>query len=200
MIITRLEPFNNRVKIYIDEQFAFLLYKGETKKLNLSENSEISQDTISKIYDILYNRGKERALYILDNSLKTEKQIREKLQQGLYPELIVEKVVTYLKEYGLINDARFATLYMDYKFSSKSKKQIFQDLILKGVSKDIIEFAFESCNYSDEYSIKKLLDKRISKYDLNDPKSVQKLYMYLISKGYSYGDVKKSLSEYVRID
>lgn len=199
MIITRLEPYNSRIKVYIDNQLVFLLYKGEIKKLNLLENEEITDETLDKIYGILYNRAKERALYILDNAYKTEKQIVDKLKSGFYPDAIIDKVIAYLKEYGLVNDARFATLYIDYKSSSKSKKQIVQDLLTKGVSRDLIDLALEKSDFSDESSINKVIEKRINRYDLSDKKSVQKLYMYLIGKGYSYGDIRKSLSKYVEI-
>ncbi len=199
MIITKFEPYNSRIKVYIDNEIAFLLYKGEIMKFNLRENEEISEETLNKIYDILYNRAKERALYILDNAYKTEKQIVDKLKSGFYPDVIINKVIVYLKEYGLVNDARFAILYIDYKSSSKSKKQIVQDLLVKGVSRDLIDFALETSGFSDESSINKIIEKRINRYDLSDKKSVQKLYMYLIGKGYSYGDIRKSLSKYVEI-
>lgn len=199
MIITRLEPYNSRIKVYIDEQLAFLLYKGEIKKLHLQENEEITEEKLNIIYGILYNRAKERALYILDNAYKTEKQIVDKLKSGFYPDIIIDKVMAYLKEYGLVNDARFAALYIDYKSSSKSKKQIVQDLLSKGVSRDLIDLALEKSDFSDESSINKIIEKRINRYDLSDQKSVQKLYMYLIGKGYSYGDIRKSLSKYVEI-
>lgn len=199
MIITRLEPYNSRIKVYIDDKLAFLLYKGEIKKLGLYDNEEISEETLDKINGILYNRAKERALYILDNAYKTEKQIIDKLKSGFYPDGIIDKVIAYLKEYGLVNDARFATLYIDYKASSKSKKQIVQELLQKGVSKDLIDLALEKSDFSDEDSINNIIKKRINRYDLNDSKSVQKLYMYLIGKGYSYSDIRKSLSKYVEI-
>ena len=37
MLITKLEPFGSRVKIYINNDFAFVLYKGEISKYGLKE-------------------------------------------------------------------------------------------------------------------------------------------------------------------
>lgn len=196
-IVTKLEAYNSRIKVYIDEELFFLLYKGEVRKFHLKENESISDDTYDKILELLYKRARERALYILDNSYKTENQIREKLRKGLYPELIIDKVIDYLVEYSLIDDKRYASMYIEYKSSSRSKKQIVQDLYAKGISGNIIDIAFEESNYSDEESLNKIIDKKITKYNLDNQQELQKLYRYLIGKGYSYNDVKKALSRYI---
>lgn len=195
--ITKLESYKSRIKVYIDEQIAFVLYKSEIHKYNLSVGMVISEETLEELMSLLYNRGKERALYILDKSYKTEKEITDKLQEGFYPESVIKKIIIYLKEYNLINDLRYASLYIDYKKVNKSKKMIIQELLRKGIAKEYIEQALEMAEFSDEDSLKTIISKRISKYDINDFKSINKLYQYLIGKGYCYSDVKEALSEYI---
>ena len=148
---------------------------------------------------LLYNRAKERALYILDNSYKTEKEIVDKLKSSCYPEFIIEKVICFLKEYNLVNDLRYAIMYVDFKKNNKSRKQINQELYKKGISKEIINNAFEENGFSDENSLEKLIEKRINRYDVNDYKSISKLYQYLISKGYNYCDVRTAISKYTSV-
>lgn len=197
MLITKLEPFGSRVKIYINNDFAFVLYKGEISKYGLKEGEEIPSNTYSVIMNKLFDRGKERALYMLDKSYKTKRYIMDKLKAGLYPESITDKVVAFLEEINLINDLRYAEMYIDYKRASKSKKQIVQDLYVKGVDKKLIDQAFEDSDFSDKESLKKYIEKRKNKYDLSDRKDIQKFYSYLVSKGYSYGDVKDALKDYI---
>ena len=197
MLITKLEPFGSRVKIYINNDFAFVLYKGEISKYGLKEGEEIPSNTYSVIMNKLFDRGKERALYMLDKSYKTKRYIMDKLKAGLYPESIIDKVVSFLEEINLINDLRYAEMYIDYKRASKSKKQIVQDLYVKGVDKKLIDQAFEESDFSDTESLKKYIEKRKNKYDLSDRKDIQKFYSYLVSKGYSYGDVKEALRDYI---
>ena len=48
-MITKLEPYGARTKIYIDGALAFLLYKGEVRKFHLEENKEISNEIYEKI-------------------------------------------------------------------------------------------------------------------------------------------------------
>ncbi|MBR3173589.1 MAG: regulatory protein RecX [Eubacterium sp.] len=197
MLVTKLEPFGSRVKIYINNDFAFVLYKGEISKYGLKEGQEIPSNTYSVIMNKLFDRGKERALYMLDKSYKTKRYVMDKLKAGLYPESIIDKVVSFLEEINLINDLRYAEMYIDYKRGSKSKKQIVQDLYVKGVDKKLIDQAFEESDFSDTESLKKYIEKRKNKYDLGDRKDIQKFYSYLVSKGYSYGDVKDALRDYI---
>lgn len=195
-IVTKLETINSRIKVYINGEVAFVLYKGEIRKYKISEGNEISEETLGELMSLLYNRAKERALYILDKSYKTEREISDKLKSGFYPDIIIEKVMSFLKEYDLVNDLRYAVMYVEFKKSSKSKKQIIQELYRKGISKDIIDTAFEENDFSDTESLNKLIEKRIKKYDVNDFKSISKLYQYLVGKGYNYNDVKSAIARY----
>lgn len=195
-VVTRLETVNTRTKVYINGEIAFMLYKGELKKFHITEGEVIKKETFGELMSLLYNRAKERALYLLDQSYKTEKEIRDKLKSGFYPEGIIEKVIAFLKEYNLINDLRYAGMYIDYKKQSKSKKQIVQDLYKKGISKDILDIAFEESGFSDMDSLEQLIKKRSHKYDFDDYKSVSKLYQYLVGKGYQYSDVKSAIQKY----
>ncbi len=195
-VITRLEPYNNRIKVYVNHEIFAVLYKGEIKRFNLKQGMEVNDELFNDIMNVLYARARERALYLLDRSYKTEKEIRDKLAGGYYPGRIIEKVVKYLSEYNFINDERYAILYIEYKSASKSKKQIVQDLYRKGISETMIAEAFEKSDFSDITSLNKVIEKRIQKYDMNDIKSINKLYRYLLGKGYKYGDVKHSISKY----
>ena len=131
------------------------------------------------------------------NQGKTRKQIIDKLKSGLYPENIIYKVIEYLEEYNLINDKRYAMLYLDYKKSVYSKRKIIQDLYTKGISKELIDEAFMESDFSEDDSISSVLKKRAKRYDLSDSKDLQKLYRYLVGKGYSFSMVKKAVDNYI---
>mgnify|MGYP002581957942 CR=1 FL=1 len=187
--VVRIEPYKNRNKVVLDNEEKFLLYKGDIRKFKLESNQEISKVTYNEIKQLLYERGKERALYILDKTFKTEKQIKDKLIQEMYPEDVIKRILEFLKKYDIINDKRYASMYIEYKGKT-------QDLMIKGISQDIISESFESTDYSDADSLKKIIDKRAKRYNLDDRKDLQKLYQYLMGKGYKYSDIKNELSEY----
>lgn len=196
-IIIKIEPLKNKYKVTLDDETSFLLYKGDLKSFKLETGVELDTEKYNQLMDLLYKRAKERALYILDKTPKTQKQIKDKLIQGLYPEEIVDRVIIFLNKYDILNDYRYASTYIEYKSLSKSKKQIMQDLMAKGIDKDTIAVALEDSEYSDAKSLKNLINKKVEKYDLSDKKGLQKLYQYLFGKGYSYSDVKAELSDYL---
>ena len=107
--VVRIEPYKNRNKVVLDNEEKFLLYKGDIRKFKLESNQEISKVTYNEIKQLLYERGKERALYILDKTFKTEKQIKDKLIQGMYPEDVIKRILEFLKKYDIINDKRYAS-------------------------------------------------------------------------------------------
>ena len=113
--VVRIEPYKNRNKVVLDNGEKFLLYKGDIRKFKLEINQEISKVTYNEIKQLLYERGKERALYILDKTFKTEKQIKDKLIQGMYPEDVIKRIIEFLKKYDIINDKRYASMYIEYK-------------------------------------------------------------------------------------
>lgn len=194
MKVISIEALNSKMKVLVDEDLCFSLYKSEIKRLKIEVNMEITNEQLVEIYGILFKRGKERALYMLDKAYKTEKEIRDKLKTGFYPEEVIDKIIDWLISYNFVNDSRYASLYVDFKHNNKSKKQIYMDLMKKGISKEIINEALEQIDDSD--SLEKIINKRISKYDLNDKKSLYKFYNYLVSKGYDYSKVKDALRKY----
>ena len=50
MQVTKIEPVTKtKFKVYLDEQFAFVLYKGELSRYRIQEESELSQETVNEI-------------------------------------------------------------------------------------------------------------------------------------------------------
>lgn len=195
--IIEIKPYKSKFKIRFDSHTEVLLYQKDIKRFHIYEGKEISVEESDEIYELLYKRAKERALFILDNAYKTEKQIRNKLIEGYYPSDIIERVIVFLKEYNMLDDYRYACMYIESGMMTKSRRRIVQDLYLKGISKELTERAFLEMNYSEAQSIQYLIEKKKSKYDLSDSKGIQKLFMYLSSKGYRYDDIKEALSNIV---
>ena len=199
MTITKLEPFGARIKVYVDEEPLFVLYKGEICRFHIEEGN-LDESVYNEIVELLYKRAKERSLYILESSLKTTKQIEDKLKAGFYPKEVIERVISFLKEYHFIDDYQYALSYIEYKGKSKSRKQILQDLFVKGISRELVETALEESGFAEEDTLYTIALKRKNRYDLSDRKELQKFYQYLLGKGYSYGKVREVISRLIDID
>ena len=200
MIVTKIEPANKtRYKVYIDEQFAFALYKGELSRYRIKENAEMDEAVFNKIKtEIVLKRAKLRAMHLLNDMDRTEAELRTKLKLGLCTEDIIDAAIAYVKGFGYIDDYRYAIHFIDIKRASKSKKEIRAALMQKGVSSDKIDLAMEESYDSDgeHEAIRRLLAKK--RFDINnaDAAQIQKIYGFLARKGFRYDDIRQVVQYY----
>ena len=206
MIVTEIiELDKKREKIYIDNEFAFVLYKGECRIYGIIAGQELHKELYDKIVmEVLQKRAKLRAMNLLAKKDFTEAGIRKKLSEGYYNSEQIDEAVNYLKKYGYIDDIRYVRNYVSIHIQSKPRKKIVQKLVEKGISKDHIDNLLDEI-YEEERAFttlpdemelgRKLLPKK--KYDIeNNVKDKQKAFGYLIRHGISSEVVMKLLKEY----
>ncbi len=144
--------------------------------------------------DDLIKRAKLRALHLLEYMDRTEQQLREKLRAD-YSEDVVDIALEYVKSFGYINDEGYAKRYIENRKDSKSKEELRLTLVQKGISKTTISDALEECyEEQDELNaIRKLLDKKHFCGETASEKEKQKIYGYLMRKGFHYDTVRQVL-------
>ena len=199
MIITSIKEYDRkRSQIYIDGEKAFLLYKGEIRKYKLEEGEEIDQLTIDVIVrEVLCKRAILRAMNLLQKRDYTEYKLREKLNDGGYPQSCIDDAIDYVKSYNYLDDRRYAEDYIRYYMESRSKKRIMQDLAQKGINRDLINEIIDESYSSDDSDveleqIKHLLNKKHYSPDL-EYKEKQKIMAFLYRKGYSTELIYKAM-------
>ncbi len=202
MIVTDIVEFDKkRSKIFIDGEFVFVLYKGELKDYNVKVGQELSESDYREILEVvLPKRAKLRAMNLLQKKDYTEKQLRDKLLEGLYPKDIVDEAIEYVKSYRYLDDERYARDYITYQMSMRSKARIIQDLNGKGIPKDILMPIIEELYAEDEgeselEQIKKLLVKKHFDHLSTDVKEKQKIIAFLMRKGYNLSSIKRAMEE-----
>lgn len=198
--ITEIKDIGKKCRIIIDDDIVVQLYKGEVRKLGIKADSQLSNESYNEMYNILNKRARERSLFLLKDMDKTEKQIRDKLKLGDYPEDIINNAIEFLKKYGYVDDIRYAKLYISSKQNSKSIKQIELELYKKGVNKENVSKVLLEMDLSNEEALNKLIEKVIKKYDLNDKTQYNKMCRYLLGKGFSYGEIQEALFKYTNYD
>ena len=134
MLVTQVtELSKSRSKVYIDQEFAFVLYKGELRLYHIKEGQQLSEEDYRTIMqEVLPKRAKLRAMNLLQGREYTTAQLRTKLQQGFYPAEIIEQAIAYVAGFHYIDDLRYAVDYITYHEDSRSKRRIEQDLQGKG--------------------------------------------------------------------
>ena len=200
MIVTRVEAVTKtKYKIYVDGQFAFILYKGELSRFHIAEGQELSQESYEKIRtEVILKRAKLRAMHLLNDMWRTEARLREKLTRNEYPADIVEAAISYVKSFGYINDYEYARSFIESRKERKSRREIYMQLVGKGVPRELIDEAFEE-SYEREDSteaIRRLLEKKHYDPENTTPEEKKKIMAYLVRKGFGYDDIRRTMQIY----
>ena len=194
-----VELDKKRCKIYLDGEFSFVLYKGELRNYNIMVGQEISDANYQEIIDvILPKRCKLRAMNLLQKKDYTEKQLRDKLSEGLYPGDIIDDAIHYVKAYHYLDDERYARDYITYHMSIRSRNRIIQDLAGKGISKDIFMPIVEELYVEEDADveldqIRKLLTKKHYDPEVTDFQEKQKIMAFLMRKGFQMPDIRRAM-------
>lgn len=195
-----IELSKTRCKVEIDDQFAFVLYKGELSLYHIREGHDIPEDDYHIIMEeMLPKRARLRAMNLLKTKEYTTHQLREKLKQGLYPEQIVEDALTYVASFRYIDDLRYALDYITSHEDVRSQRRIEQDLLQKGIEHDTIRQAWYQWEANggkqDELlMIQTLLDKKHYNAATADYKEKQRIYAFLLRKGFTSSTISRALS------
>ena len=200
MVVTDLAELDKkRIKIFIDGEFAFVLYKGELRDYGIRVGQELSNTNFQGIIDVvLPKRCKLRAMNLLQKKDYTEKQLRDKLSEGLYPTDIIDDAIHYVKAYHYLDDERYARDYITYHMPIRSRNRIIQDLTGKGISKDIFmpiveELYMEEDSDIELEQIRKLLAKKHYDPEQADFKEKQKIMAFLMRKGFQMADIRRAM-------
>lgn len=200
MKVTQIaELSRSRSKIYIDQEFAFVLYKGELRLYHVREGEELTEGDYRTILDeVLPRRAKLRAMNLLKGREYTTEELRRKLKQGMYPDKVIEEALTYVASFRYTDDLRYAVSYITYHEEDKSRRRIEQDLTAKGISREILAKAWiewqEQGGAQDEQAmIQQLLEKRHYDPKHADMKERQKTFAFLMRKGFSNEAVRRAL-------
>lgn len=196
MIVTKIQAFNKKKsRVYLDEVFAFVLYNGEMRRYGIREGEELTKEAYEEIVkEVLYKRGKSRALHLLASMERTEEQVKRKLESDGYPQAVIEQVIDFVKEYRYLDDERFASTYVRGSQKFKSNALMKAELIRKGVSSSVVQSVFEEEEVQDdEAAIRYWIEKKHIDVDNIEEAQLHKFYMFLLRKGFKGDDVAKIL-------
>ena len=145
MTVTRIEELSrSRCKIYLEDSFAFVLYKGELRLFGVREQEELSEESYREIMqEVLPKRATLRCMNLLQSRAYTESKLRSKLKEGGYPQESIDSALAYVKSLSYVDDLRVCKGLSQFNQAGKKSKRVLeQDLIARGVSRDEIEAAF----------------------------------------------------------
>ena len=197
MQVIEIVPLDKRrCKVRTDAGFAFALYKGELRGYRLETGGELSEETYREIlHTVLCGRARERALYLLKSRDRTEQEIRRKLRDGFYPDEAVEAAITFLKEYGYVNDEKYGRRYVEMYGRSRSARRIQEDLTRRGLDRELIETVLGEGSVSETEQIRAFLAGKGYDAERSGPEQRRKLWAALLRRGYSWEAVGRAMSQ-----
>ena len=201
MIVTRIEEISkSKVRVTLDLEFSLVIYKGELKKYHITENEEFPQNQYELLLTVLEKRAKLRCMNLLKSRDYTVYQLKTKLKENGYPELLIDTAIEYVASYGYVDDERYARAYIESVSGTKSRNQIMNDLVRKGLDRQHIAEAYEEImaehNEDPEedlirrYIVKKHYDAATATYE-----EKQKLIAFLYRKGFGLDKIYKIVDE-----
>lgn len=184
-----------RYRVAFDNGVSCVLYRSEAAQLSIEAQCSLTDENYDYlINEIVGKRAKKRAMHILEQMDRTEHQLREKLAKGEYPQECIDSAVEYVKKYRYLDDERFASSYVRYHQEKLSRQQLSVKLSQKGVGKDIIAEALEMEYEADDgEKIRNLLSKRHFDPDNTDRQENNKIYQYILRRGFKSSDILKEM-------
>ena len=133
-----------------------------------------------------------RAIKLLTVKARSEAELRERLLQGKnVDQAVVEAVIARLKEYGYLNDERFAFSYASLRVKQRplGRRRLERDLKLKKVAKGVAEEALQLvyAETPEEQLIDAAIEKRVRLR--GRPKTreeAKKLFDHLLRQGFEF--------------
>jgi regulatory protein len=143
-----------------------------------------------EIFSLIYNK----ALDIISRREHSEKEIREKLYKKFNDHKVSELVITSLIEKGLVNDHRFAEMYIiARKRKGFGPKKIAYELLAKGVSDNI---SSQALNEEGGWRIAALnaFNKKYKNGIADNFKEMNKQKIFLQNRGFTFEEIDSVFS------
>ncbi|MGE5402065.1 MAG: regulatory protein RecX [Ignavibacteriales bacterium] len=205
MLISNINKVKNNVRILLDNgEKIFLRYEVFLKN-GFRKGDEINEEEIAGL--IRQNQFffiKESAYRFLGIRLHSEKELQRKLLAKKYDKDIVASVLKELKDNNYLDDELFAREYTDERINKKSigPNRVRLELKSKGVASEVIDRIMQDkAGSPDSESAYQLVQKKLqsSKYkDLDKRKLSQKLYAFLLSRGFDFDVIKEVVNKSIQ--
>lgn len=169
--ITTDHEIKNRYHIYINdgsgEQYGFSLDEDLLVQYHLYKGLHLTEEMISQLtFEDAIQKIYHQVIRYLSYRMRTEKEIRDYLQQKNVDESIIERMIDRLTNERLINDEEFANMFVRSRMrtSTKGPNLIKQELMVKGVDSQKASQALQQFTYDEQLKrAQKIVHKRLRK-------------------------------------
>ncbi len=145
--IVRQKGNKTRVSLFLDGAFLCGLDELTAMQHRLEIGREIDADEIARLQaESEYRSALDRAMNRLAVRPRSEYEIRDFLKSKGYMSEVSDKVCDRLFQLGYLDDGSYARQYIDENKSRYGAIRLKNELIKRGVSRDIIEEQLAECD------------------------------------------------------
>lgn len=196
--VSRIEKLSSgRYQVVLEDGTSFPLYWKDLKAYQVEEGAVLADQNYQAIMqEVLPLQAKRRALHLLERMDRTEQQLRKKLEEGQYPEEVIDMTVSYLRNCHYLDDQRYAKTYLEYRKAGKSLRQMERELYQKGISREDFQCAARELEGVDEDAqIRCWMEKKRFVPEEADRKETERFVNFLMRRGYTYSQIRKVMQQ-----
>ena len=189
----------SRYNIYVDDTFSLGIHEDVLVKYDLSVGMEVSDEFIQ---DVLMAEETSKTINYCLNRLsyrqRSERELRNSMVRKGYTEDNIETAIDYCKEHGYVDDLKFAESFVKDKMNLNKygPERIKYDLMVKGVSRDIIDKVLVVDRDEQTEMAKDAASKKMRSYRKDNKKDIyRKLSGFLQRKGFTYDVISTVVRE-----
>ncbi|MBS4027760.1 MAG: RecX family transcriptional regulator [Ignavibacteriales bacterium] len=196
MVISSLEKQkkSNRLNLCIDGDFILGISAEVAVQFQLHVGKIMTEKELLQIREREeFLQGYTSALRILSRSLRSEKELRERLRKKKIPASVLDSIIQRLYESRFLDDENYAAAFVSDSLRKKKtgKRLLQQQLRAKGIAKEVIVKMISPISVSEERKRAELLaQKKLAQYVTSSRKRMteqkkKSLNDYLLRRGFS---------------
>lgn len=196
--ITPQKHNKNRVSVFVDGEYSFSLENTDMVRLKVKIGNEITDEDILRFNtECNLTKAKNRVMDIINRRLLPKKAVIDDLLKHGFDKDIAKKAVEEFENLGYINDEFFASQYAKdaYEYKKHGKLRIINDLVQKGIEKDLAKEILCKLDIDEKDNILDILNARFSNLDFSDFKQKNKAIRYLATRGYNISDIINAIDK-----
>ncbi|MFZ1082923.1 MAG: regulatory protein RecX [Candidatus Kryptoniota bacterium] len=190
-----------KFKVCFGDSEELLLSKEVIIDYGLRRNDDITNENLLKIQDSqLYHDTYFAAMRLINYRMRTKSELVQRLREKSFPREIIDRVIEKLSGLSLIDDQRFAEIFVAGKVAQKpvGRRELERKLREKGIPKDMVSKAISTVG-GDEVQIGLALQaaevkiRSLKRFDLK--KRREKLVAFLARRGFDWSVIKSVIEK-----
>ncbi|MGH7196801.1 MAG: regulatory protein RecX [Candidatus Saccharimonadales bacterium] len=183
----------DRVSVYVDDKYAFSLNQQQLLEQKIRLGLEVDEAQLA-VFKKASDFGKmyERVLNFITIRPRSRKEVEDYCWRKKFDKDDCQVILNKFIERGYVNDRTFAKAWVESRRLTKavSERRLRLELRQKGVSDDIVNEVLDESEYNELTALKEIIAKKRRRYP-----DEQKFMQYLARQGFSYDDIRRTLSE-----